>query len=59
MKTVFCEDCGKVVAQIESGSKLKKNCIMLCGPCNQRRKIINQEQNQQDFISKLIEGLKR
>lgn len=59
MKTIFCDDCGKMVAQIESGSKLKKNCIMLCNPCNQKRKTINQEQNQQDFISKLFGGFKR
>ncbi len=59
MKTIFCDECGDVVAHIKLGSKLRKNCVMLCGPCNQRRKTTVEGQNQQDFISKLFGGFKR
>ena len=34
MRKVHCDDCGKLVASLESGSKIQKGAIMLCNKCS-------------------------
>lgn len=38
MKTLYCAGCSTKVAMIETGSKLKKNMVCLCGTCEKKRK---------------------
>ena len=34
MKNMYCDECGKLVAKIETGSSIQKNATMTCGDCN-------------------------
>lgn len=41
MKIIYCEICKTKVAEIESGSKIKKNSVMVCEFCKYK---LNREQ---------------
>lgn len=38
MKTLYCAGCSVKVAEIQSGSKLKKGMTALCRSCETKRK---------------------
>ena len=40
MRTIHCAKCNVLVAEIESGSKIRKGAIMLCGVCEDNRKTL-------------------
>ena len=38
MKTLYCEGCSLKVAEVATGSKLKKGMTVLCEKCETKRK---------------------
>lgn len=63
MKALYCPSCGRKVAEIEPGSKIKKDAVMICGTCNTKRIALdlkyspNVKQNQDNSISSLFKDI--
>ena len=56
MEIFYCVGCNQKVAEIQTGSKIKKDAIMLCGNCEIKRKAADMRM-QGEKIQNPFEGI--